>query len=134
MSALTGKHVLVLGLGESGLAMARWCALRGARVRVADSRAVPPGWSRVIAAHCRGREVVHPPAVGEGRRVRPGSGADLIRSLGIHPRGGSESGEYLEYKNLYFCGAASRGVQGTSWHPRAARAARIQRSAPVSSR
>ncbi|MDA0233749.1 MAG: Mur ligase family protein, partial [Proteobacteria bacterium] len=43
MSALTGKHVLVLGLGESGLAMARWCALRGARVRVADSRAVPPG-------------------------------------------------------------------------------------------
>ena len=23
--------------------MARWCALRGARVRVADSRATPPG-------------------------------------------------------------------------------------------
>jgi UDP-N-acetylmuramoylalanine--D-glutamate ligase len=43
MSQLTGKHVLVLGLGESGLAMARWCALRGARVRVADSRATPPG-------------------------------------------------------------------------------------------
>ncbi|TAH49505.1 MAG: UDP-N-acetylmuramoyl-L-alanine--D-glutamate ligase [Betaproteobacteria bacterium] len=43
MSALTGKHVLVLGLGESGLAMARWCALRGARVRVADSRGQPPG-------------------------------------------------------------------------------------------
>ena len=43
MSELTGKHVLVLGLGESGLAMARWCALRGARVRVADSRATPPG-------------------------------------------------------------------------------------------
>ncbi|MDX5408888.1 MAG: UDP-N-acetylmuramoyl-L-alanine--D-glutamate ligase [Thauera sp.] len=43
MSALTGKHVLVLGLGESGLAMARWCALRGARVRVADSRSNPPG-------------------------------------------------------------------------------------------
>ena len=43
MSELTGKHVLVLGLGESGLATARWCALRGARVRVADSRATPPG-------------------------------------------------------------------------------------------
>ena len=43
MSSLTGKHVLVLGLGESGLAMARWCALRGARLRVADSRAAPPG-------------------------------------------------------------------------------------------
>ena len=39
---LKGKQVLVLGLGESGLAMARWCARQGARVRVADSRAEPP--------------------------------------------------------------------------------------------
>jgi UDP-N-acetylmuramoylalanine--D-glutamate ligase len=38
-----GKHVLVLGLGESGLAMARWLAHCGALVRVADSRAEPPG-------------------------------------------------------------------------------------------
>jgi UDP-N-acetylmuramoylalanine--D-glutamate ligase len=34
--------VLVLGLGASGLAMARWCARRGARVRVWDSREAPP--------------------------------------------------------------------------------------------
>ncbi|MDE2598315.1 MAG: UDP-N-acetylmuramoyl-L-alanine--D-glutamate ligase [Rhodocyclaceae bacterium] len=39
---LSGKHVLVLGLGESGLAMARWCARMGARVRVADTRSPPP--------------------------------------------------------------------------------------------
>ena len=39
---LVGKHVLVLGLGESGLAMARWCVRRGARLRVADTRAAPP--------------------------------------------------------------------------------------------
>ena len=39
---LTGKHVLVLGLGESGLAMARWCVRMGARVRVADTRSNPP--------------------------------------------------------------------------------------------
>jgi UDP-N-acetylmuramoylalanine--D-glutamate ligase len=39
---LDGKHVLVLGLGESGLAMARWCAHAGARVRVADTRSNPP--------------------------------------------------------------------------------------------
>ncbi len=37
-----GKHVLVLGLGESGLACARWCAQAGAQVRVADTRAAPP--------------------------------------------------------------------------------------------
>lgn len=40
--ALQGKRVLTLGLGESGLAMARWLAREGARVRVADSRAAPP--------------------------------------------------------------------------------------------
>jgi UDP-N-acetylmuramoylalanine--D-glutamate ligase len=35
--------VLVLGLGESGLAMARWCARQGCRLRVADTREAPPG-------------------------------------------------------------------------------------------
>ena len=39
---LRGKLVLVLGLGESGLAAACWCARQGARVRVADTRAAPP--------------------------------------------------------------------------------------------
>ena len=39
---LSGKHVLVLGLGESGLAAACWCARQGARLRVADTRATPP--------------------------------------------------------------------------------------------
>ena len=42
-SFLDGLGVLVLGLGDSGLAMARWCARSGAaEVRVWDSRAQPP--------------------------------------------------------------------------------------------
>ncbi len=36
-----GKLALVLGLGESGLAMAQWLARCGARVRVADTRDEP---------------------------------------------------------------------------------------------
>jgi UDP-N-acetylmuramoylalanine--D-glutamate ligase len=36
------KTALVLGLGESGLAMARWLARDGFAVRVWDSRAEPP--------------------------------------------------------------------------------------------
>ena len=35
---LAGRTVLVLGLGESGDAMARWAASRGAAVRLADTR------------------------------------------------------------------------------------------------
>jgi UDP-N-acetylmuramoylalanine--D-glutamate ligase len=38
-----GRHVLVLGLGDSGLSAIRWLARRGASLRVADSRAAPPG-------------------------------------------------------------------------------------------
>ena len=42
MAPLSGQQVLVLGLGESGLAMVRWCARCGARVAVWDSRDAPP--------------------------------------------------------------------------------------------
>ncbi|MDP1888388.1 UDP-N-acetylmuramoyl-L-alanine--D-glutamate ligase [Polaromonas sp.] len=42
MKQLAHKNVLVLGLGASGLALARWCARCGAQVTVADTRAVPP--------------------------------------------------------------------------------------------
>jgi UDP-N-acetylmuramoylalanine--D-glutamate ligase len=39
---LAGRKVLVLGLGDTGLSMAKWLARRGALVRVADTRAAPP--------------------------------------------------------------------------------------------
>ncbi|MFN9707839.1 MAG: UDP-N-acetylmuramoyl-L-alanine--D-glutamate ligase, partial [Burkholderiales bacterium] len=42
MNSLQGLTVLILGLGDSGLAMAAWCARCGAQVRVWDSRAAPP--------------------------------------------------------------------------------------------
>ncbi|HJV64069.1 MAG TPA: UDP-N-acetylmuramoyl-L-alanine--D-glutamate ligase [Albitalea sp.] len=42
MNHLKNTTVLVLGLGESGLAMARWSARCGATVRVWDSREAPP--------------------------------------------------------------------------------------------
>jgi len=42
MNYLQDTTVLVLGLGESGLAMARWCAGAGAAVRGWDSREAPP--------------------------------------------------------------------------------------------
>jgi UDP-N-acetylmuramoylalanine--D-glutamate ligase len=39
---LKDQRVLILGLGASGLAMARWCARCGAMVTVADTREDPP--------------------------------------------------------------------------------------------
>ncbi|KRC04251.1 UDP-N-acetylmuramoylalanine--D-glutamate ligase [Hydrogenophaga sp. Root209] len=39
---MKGQAVLILGLGASGLAMARWCVRQGAHVTVADTREQPP--------------------------------------------------------------------------------------------
>src|SRR5262245_34368512 len=39
---LAGKRVLVLGLGDTGLSVARWVTAQGAIARVADTRAAPP--------------------------------------------------------------------------------------------
>ena len=39
---LRGKRLLVLGLGDTGLSVARWAERQGAKVRVADSRSSPP--------------------------------------------------------------------------------------------
>ena len=44
---LSGKKVLVLGLGDTGLSCARWLTARGAQVSVADSRVAPPQASRL---------------------------------------------------------------------------------------
>ena len=50
MNHLQDLSVLVLGLGESGLAMARWCVRHGAQVRVWDSREAPPN-AAALAEH-----------------------------------------------------------------------------------
>jgi len=61
-----GKTALVLGLGESGLAMAQWLARCGARVRVADTRAEP---ARLPALRA---------AVADAEFIAGGFGADLL--------------------------------------------------------
>ena len=82
MEFLKDQHVLVLGLGASGLAMARACARGGARVTVADTRAQPPGLP-ALQAEWPSVEFKSGPfsaALVEGSSVRA-----VLRSPGLTP-------------------------------------------------
>lgn len=49
-NSLAGQHLLILGLGETGSASARWCLSQGAKVRLADTRAQPAGFKALGGA------------------------------------------------------------------------------------
>ena len=80
--SLHDQHVLILGLGASGLAMARWCARQGARVTVADTREQPPQLATLHAEWPEVRFVGGPfsAALVEGTDVRA-----VFRSPGLSP-------------------------------------------------
>ncbi|HSC13824.1 MAG TPA: UDP-N-acetylmuramoyl-L-alanine--D-glutamate ligase, partial [Gammaproteobacteria bacterium] len=50
MRNAAAKHSLIVGLGVTGVAVARYLQARGERVRVIDSRADPPGLAELRAA------------------------------------------------------------------------------------
>jgi UDP-N-acetylmuramoylalanine--D-glutamate ligase len=79
---IQGQHVLILGLGTSGLAMARWCAHAGAEVTVADTREAPPQLSVLQAEWPQVRFIFGPfvPSLVEGTSVRA-----VFRSPGLAP-------------------------------------------------
>ena len=79
---LQGQHVLILGLGTSGLAMARWCAHAGAEVTVADTREAPPQLSVLQAEWPQVRFIFGPfvASLVEGTSVRA-----VFRSPGLAP-------------------------------------------------
>ena len=82
MQQLRDLHVLILGLGASGLAMARWCARFGAVVTVADTREAPPQLSTLQAEWPAVRFVGGPftASLVEGQPVRA-----VFRSPGLAP-------------------------------------------------
>ncbi len=80
--SLQEQHILILGLGASGLAMARWCARAGAHVTVADTRSQPPQLE-ALQAECPQVAFVAGPFgthLLEGRSVQA-----VYRSPGLSP-------------------------------------------------
>lgn len=69
---LAGRSVLVLGLGISGMSMARWCVRCGAAVTVADTRAEPPLLARLRSE------------LPQVQFVGGAFGADLVVGKGLH--------------------------------------------------
>ncbi len=79
---LQGQHVLILGLGASGLAMARWCAHAGANVTVADTRDTPP---QLLALQAEWPEVRFVPGPFAAHLVEGTSVRAVFRSPGLTP-------------------------------------------------
>lgn len=51
LQQLKDKPVLILGMGETGLSLVRWMLVYGAKVRIADSRNVPPSFATLQASY-----------------------------------------------------------------------------------
>jgi UDP-N-acetylmuramoylalanine--D-glutamate ligase len=86
MQRYMGQSVLVLGMGASGMAMARWCARLGAHVCIADTREQETQWSQLQQEH-PGAERLSGPWSADMLEV-PGTGqpVDLVLcSPGLSP-------------------------------------------------
>ena len=83
MQTMNDRHVLVLGLGLSGLAIARWCARHGATVTVAATREEPPQLHALRDSVPEARFVAGPLAAG---LVDEASLRAVYRSPGLAPK------------------------------------------------
>ncbi|AZY50242.1 UDP-N-acetylmuramoyl-L-alanine--D-glutamate ligase [Bordetella avium] len=95
--------VLILGLGETGVAAARWCARQGARLRVADTRMQPGGLEGLRAVLQEAQVEYH---LGCGSHFDPAlldGVTQLVLSPGLAP--GQEPAASL------LAAAVSRGIE-----------------------
>lgn len=101
--SLAGQHVLVLGLGASGLAMARWCARVGARVTVADTRERPPQLD-VLRTELPQVEFVageFQAVLVEGRAGEPSDVRAVFKSPGLSPTQAAAAWQAAERLGLW---------------------------------
>ena len=101
MNPLQNQHVLILGLGISGLSMARWCVRQGARVTVADTRENPPSLA-ALRAECPSADFV---AGAFNERLLARSPWNLIaRSPGLPPEQLAQARAWAQAHDAAFVG------------------------------
>ena len=126
----TGKHVLVLGLGETGLAMALWLLRCGARLRVADTRPAPARLPQLLQAAPEVEFVAGEFTSGAAgrhrfRRGQPGPGA-RARTGGHRAGGRSKSNTAME-RDRAVCPGSGGLARATGLRPARHRHHRHQR-------
>ncbi len=108
---LQDQHVLVLGLGLSGLAMARWCARCGAHVTVTDTRNEPPQLAALQA------EVPSARFINAGPDASLLAGGDIravFRSPGLRPADIAIISEVANASGMWFAGELGLFCQALS--------------------
>ena len=101
MNALQGQHVLILGLGISGLSMARWCVRHGAVVTVADTRENPPSLA-ALRAECPQAAFVAGPFDDSLLASQPWNA--IARSPGLPPEQLAPARAWAQSNNAAFVG------------------------------
>ena len=120
-SSLQDQAVLVLGLGQSGLAMARWCAQQGARVWVQDTRSEPPGLAELQAHVPTARFIAgaFEPSLLQAHGIRA-----VFKSPGLSPaevapiwQAATEAGLWVGTELSLFVHALREAQAGTGYAP-----------------
>ena len=122
MQQLQNQSVLILGLGESGLAMARWCVRCGADVQVVDTREAPPQLSALQAELPQVRFVsgAFEAALVQGQNVRA-----VVKSPGLSPasvapvwQAAIEAGLWVGTELTLFAHALQELQRSMAYHPK----------------
>ncbi|MDO7670655.1 MAG: UDP-N-acetylmuramoyl-L-alanine--D-glutamate ligase, partial [Burkholderiaceae bacterium] len=111
---LADQHqVLVLGMGISGLAMARWCARRGDKVTLVDSRSDGALLDRV-RSEMPGVDVQQRPLDTELMTVAPW--AMIYVSPGLSPSDLSAVSNWADAHTVRVCGELDLFIEGLRVH------------------
>lgn len=82
---LHNQHILILGLGISGLSMARWCVRLGAKVTVVDTRTNPPELAALNELKANGANVAFKPQAFTADLIEGTDIRAVFKSPGLNP-------------------------------------------------